>query len=70
DMGATAAGLRDFSGKGGSSQRKSRLVWRANDLSGFVARGLSGFIVTFKRGGHEKDRLATGDPEDEISRSV
>ncbi len=39
---------------------------RANDLSGFVARDLSGFKLSPQRGiKHESDRVATGDPEDE-----
>jgi hypothetical protein len=40
-------------------------VLRANKLSGLVAQGLSGFIVT-EEVTYETDRVATGDPEDEI----
>jgi hypothetical protein len=44
---------------------QSTLVLRANKLSGLVAHDLSGFIITHG-GGYETDRVATGDPEDEI----
>ena len=46
-------------------------VLRANDLSGFVARDLSGLKLSSQRGAQrETDRTATGDSEDEIQRSV
>ena len=38
---------------------------RANKLSGLVAHDLSGFKCT-QGGAYETDRVATGDPEDEI----
>jgi hypothetical protein len=44
---------------------------RANDLSGFVARDLSGFMLSPQRGmKHEADRAATEDSADEIQRGV
>jgi hypothetical protein len=44
-------------------------VSRAFDLSGFVARKLSGCPIA--RGGrYEADKSVTGDTEDEIRRSV
>ena len=39
----------------------------ANNMSGVVARNLSGFMVSYlSRRDHEADRVVTGDPEDEI----
>ncbi len=47
------------------------LVLRANDLSGFVARDLSGFMLSLHRGmKHEADRAAPRDSADEIQRGV
>ena len=47
------------------------IVLRANDLSGFVARDLSGFMLSLHRGmKHEADRAAPGDSADEIQRGV
>jgi hypothetical protein len=45
-------------------------VWRANDLSGLVARDLSGFIWGLEVAQDEADGAAAGDPEDEIRGSV
>ena len=46
-----------------------RVLSGANELSGVVARNLSGFEVGY---GNllEPDELATGDPEDEVRRGV
>jgi hypothetical protein len=41
-------------------------VWRANKMSGFVARDLSGFILSQEVTEYETDRMATGDSEDAI----
>jgi hypothetical protein len=38
----------------------------ANDMSGFVARDLSGLWCVPKGVRHETDGMATGDSEDEI----
>jgi len=35
-------------------------------MSGFVARDLSGFILSQEVTEHETDRVATGDSDDEI----
>ena len=43
---------------------------RVNDLSGFVARNLSGCHSAPKGVRHKTDGAATGDAEDEIRRSL
>jgi len=48
----------------------ARPVWRANDLSGLVARDLSGFIWGLEVAQEEGDGATAGDPEDEVRRSV
>ena len=51
------------------SQTSFTILLRVFDLSGFVARNLSGCHIA--RGGrYEADTSATGDTEDEIRRSV
>src|SRR5712692_7844342 len=53
-----------------SSKAASGWVQRANDLSGFVARDLSGLGYLRKGVQFEADTLATGDSEDEIRRGI
>jgi predicted NUDIX family NTP pyrophosphohydrolase len=48
----------------------SLVVLRVHDLSGFVARQLSGRHSVPKGVRDEPDEAATGDTEDEIRRSV
>jgi hypothetical protein len=41
-------------------------MWETNKLSGYVAHNLSGRNGIRGGGDHETDRVATGDPDDEI----
>ncbi len=50
-------------------KRETKILLRAFDLSGFVARNLSGCHIA--RGGrYEANKSAAGDTEDEIRRSI
>jgi hypothetical protein len=54
-----------------SAQAPPAEVLRASDLSGFVARDLSGFTLSPQRGAtRETDGIATGDSEDEVQRGL
>ena len=54
----------------GSAKAAPCYLLEAFDLSGFVARNLSGRHSALKGVRNETDGAATGDPEDEIRRSV
>jgi hypothetical protein len=62
--------VRKDTGLDPKGQTASDLLSRVFDLSGFVARELSGCHIALKGVNDETDRTATGDTEDEIRRSV
>jgi hypothetical protein len=68
--GGTRAQKRQCYRKKHVCQEKSILVLRVFDLSGFVARKLSGRHITPKGEKDETNGAATGDTENEIRRSL